>query len=221
MPRGALTLVFDDGYQAAYDGALPLLRELGLRAVFAVPVDTGRLAATEGAPVAPLTAWKAACARDGHELAAHGVTHRAFPTLSDDELARELAEAQRATGATMLVYPGGAHDDRVVAAARRHYRAARTVLRGFEHTPPGDPLRLHSFVATRQNFRVWLWNLRALWAWVTNRWLIETYHNVAFGHGAWSTGHGKRHTVPLAALEQHLRFVKKLPLRIATIRDMV
>lgn len=219
--RGAVTLVFDDGYQAVYDRVLPLLRRYGTRAVFAVPVDTTALERAEGAPVSDLRAWKLSCEKDGHELAAHGVTHRALTTLTDAELNEELRQGRDATGATTLVYPGGAHDDRVVAAVRQRYTAGRTVLPAFESLPPNDPHRLHSFVSTRQNFHVWRWNLRAVWAWFTNRWLIETHHNVAFGDGTWATGHGKRHTIPLHALERHLKFLKRLPVRVATIREIV
>lgn len=224
MTRGATTFCFDDGYQAVYDRVLPLLRQYQVPAVFAVPVDTTTLKRTEGAPVVPLEAWKRACAADGHELAAHGVTHRALPELGDTTLADELQRAQAATGATTLVYPGGAHDDRVVSAARRHYRAARTVLPGYNTLPPRDPFRLRSFVATRENFQVWKWNLRALWAWATNQWMIETYHNVSTGsrqQAAGSRNDGSRHTVPLDALQRHLRFLKRLPIRVATIRDVV
>lgn len=219
--RGALTLVFDDGYQAVYDHVLPLLRQYGVRAVFAVPVDTTTLARTEGAPVSDFRTWKIACAKDGHELAAHGVTHRALTALPDGDLRAELARSREATSATTLVYPGGAHDDRVVTEARSRFGAARTVLRGFETLPPRDSYRLRSFVSRRDNFRVWVWNLRIFWAWLTNRWLIETHHTVSFGSGAGGTGHGKQHTVPLDALERHLRFLTGLPIRIATIQEIV
>lgn len=218
MPRGAVTLCFDDGYRAVYDRVLPLLHELGLRAVLAVPVDSSALERAEGTPIA---AWQRVCETDQHELAAHGVTHRALSILTDEELADELRRSREATGASALVYPGGAHDDRVVAAARPLFRAARTVRPGYATLPPRDWYRLPSFVSTRDNFQVWKWNLRALWAWVTNRWLIETHHNVTFGQGPWSTGHGKRHAIPLEALERHLRFLQRLPIRIATIRDVV
>lgn len=231
LQRGAVTLVFDDGYQAVFEQVLPLLRRHGIPAVFAVPVDTAPLERAEGAPVAPLEEWERMCVADRHELAAHGVTHAALPSLSNADLTHELTVAREVTGASTLVYPGGAHDDRVVNAARPLFHAARTVRPGFEQLPPVDPLRLRSFASTRENFAVWRWNLRALWAWLTNRWLIETHHNVSWGHGPphfaeasrgeWSTGHGKRHTVPLEALERHLRFLKWLPIRIATIREVL
>jgi len=215
MPRGVVTLVFDDGYQNVYDHILPLLARYGVRAVFAIPVKTEQIAHSEGVPVAPLAAWRGACARGDHELAAHGVTHRAFTTLDDPTLRAELELCREVTGATTVVYPGGAHDDRVMAEAKPLFGAGRTVRRGLETLPPADPLQLHSHVATRRNFRVWLWNLRALWAWIANRWLIETYHAMSLS----SEEHPDQHTVPLEAFERHLRFVRKLPVRLATIRE--
>ena len=217
MTRGVVTLVFDDGYERVYAQVLPFLRRYGMRAVFAVPTDTENIERAEGAPAAPFAAWQRACAEQGHEFAAHGMSHSALPTLTDAELEQELRESQKATGAITLVYPGGAYDARVVQATRSLFRAARTVRPGFEPLPSRDHYRLHSFVATRDNFQVWKWNLRVLWAWLTNRWLIECYHNVSLGPDA---DDEKRHTVPLKALEQHLRFLRRLPIRIATIRDM-
>lgn len=221
MRRGVLTLVFDDGYRAVYDRVLPLLRQYGIRAVFGVPTDTASLERAEGAPVASFEEWKRACTLGSHELAAHGATHRALTTLPDAKLHEELQRGRDATAATTLVYPGGAHDARVVAATARIYDAARTVLPGFEEIPPHTPYQLHSYTSTKTNFSVWVWNLRVLWACLTNQWLIETHHNVAFGDGLWATGHGKRHTIPLDAFERHLRFVRRLPIRIATIREIM
>lgn len=218
MKRGIVTLVFDDGYERVFTHVLPLLKRSGMRAVFAVPVQTHHLAETESAATEPLSLWKAACVRDGHELAAHGVTHHDLTRLTDDDLRVELDGARAATGATTLVYPGGAHDGRVVAEVRACFRAARTVRPGFATLPPADPWRLPSFVATKENYQVWKWNLRVLWAWLTNRWLIECYHDVSLGPDA---DDGKQHTIPLRLLERHLAFLHRLPIRIATIRDIV
>ena len=196
---------------------LPLLARYGLRAVFAVPVAS-QSAEHRGDHLVPLEHWKEVCVRGGHELAAHGVTHTSLTSLTDGALHTELAASQKATAATTLVYPGGAHDDRVAAAAAQYFRAARTTRRGFEQLPPRDPFRLRTFVARKGTYRVWLWNLRAAWAALTNRWLIECYHNVSLGRDA---DDGRRHTVPLDALEKHLAFLKRLPIRIAPLRDIV
>jgi peptidoglycan/xylan/chitin deacetylase (PgdA/CDA1 family) len=60
---------------------------------------------------------------DGHELASHSLSHADFTTLSDGEIAHELAESERivseVTGATTRPFfrpPYGAYNDRVLLA---------------------------------------------------------------------------------------------------------
>lgn len=212
--RGLVSLVFDDGYEEISDRVLPLLATLGIRAVFAVPVDTRAVAASERAPVLSLETWKARCSEGEHELAAHGVTHRALTELSDDDLLRELRESADRTSATTLVYPGGAHDARVRRAAATVFRAARTTDWGFESSPPADPYRLRAVSATRANVSLSKWNLFAIACRLTNRWLIETYHRV-------TDDAEPRHAVRFPLLEAHLAFLVRHRFRIATIRDVV
>lgn len=214
MRQGVLTLVFDDGYTDVYEHVLPLLRSHGMRAVFAVPVDTLALERSEGVAVTPLKEWKEVCARDGHELAAHGVTHRALTTFSDSELDMELKESKEATGASTLVYPGGVYDDRVQSAAARYFSAARGVRWGVESIPPCDLYALRTLNATRQNFRWWKYGPRELSAALTGEWVIETFHRV-------TDTPQSPHDVSLHYFARHLSWLAKLSLRVATIREMV
>lgn len=214
MRRGVLTLVFDDGYRAVYDHVLPLLRAYGWRAVFAVPVETAATERSEWAPIMPLPTWKEACLREGHELAAHGVTHRALTTLSDSELDAELRESKRHTGASTLIYPGGAVDARVRRSAAEHFSAARGVAWGLETLPPADPFRLRTLNATTKNFRWWKYHPRELLAALTGKWVIETFHRV-------TDRPEFAHDVSLHDFQSHLATLARLPLRIATIRDVV
>lgn len=69
----------------------------------------------------------------GHEIGGHSLSHALLPQCDDEQLARELdgarAELAMWCGRSIesLAYPDGAHDDRVVAAARRAgYRWACT-----------------------------------------------------------------------------------------------
>lgn len=212
--RGALTFVFDDGYAEIYDRVLPLLHELGIRAVFAVPVRSDTVATAEHAPVIQLAQWQQACVADGHELAAHGVDHRPLTSLSPEQLARDLTETKQQTGATTLVYPGGAHDARVRRDAAAVYAAARTTRWGMERLPPLDPYALKTYNATRKNFSLWRWNVRLLLACLRNRWCIETFHRVTADPQPF-------HAVPPDRLARHLRFARRLPIRIVTICDVL
>ncbi|HLD25652.1 MAG TPA: hypothetical protein VJC05_01245, partial [Candidatus Andersenbacteria bacterium] len=99
----------------------------------------------------------------------------------------------------------------VAAAAATYYRAARTTRRGFESRVPDSPLQLKTFNFTRNNFSPFRANRLALWAFLTNQWIIETYHLVDDQETE------KEHAVPLTGFRRHLRFVSQLPLQCSTI----
>jgi peptidoglycan/xylan/chitin deacetylase (PgdA/CDA1 family) len=125
--RGTATLTFDDGWHDALTVVAPLLQRLGVRATFYVnPGLWGtQHASVAGPPGRLLTAAEAGeLAATGMELGAHSMRHDDLRTLSDAELATDLAENKAAVEAITgrpcrtLAYPFGAHDERVRAAAR-------------------------------------------------------------------------------------------------------
>lgn len=201
--KGVITFVFDDGYQHIFDEVVPLLDRYQLPGVFAIPLNTPNW-----------QQWLALSAR-GHEIAAHSVTHENLTQLSDQQLADELNQPAQALGATTLVYPGGAYDDRVMKVAAKYYTAARTVQRGFETVPPRERYQLKTFNWTRRNFSLWKANALAMWASLTNTWLIETYHIVS------DQPTDETHAVSQAAFARHLAFVSHLPLAVRTIRESI
>lgn len=213
MKRGTISLVFDDGYAHILKDVVPLLNQYDMKGVFGIPLQGNTLAEQTGFEIAPPEQWQAIKAR-GHELAAHGVAHTALPKLSATELERELSLCQQALGATTLVYPGGAHNDAVVAAAQKHFLAARTVIRGMETTAPADPLRLKTYNFTKRNFSPLRANILALYAYLSNSWLIETYHMIADNEDS-------QYAIPPADFAKHLRFLSHLPVNIQTIREVV
>lgn len=211
--RGAVTLVFDDGYTNIYQNVVPLLAQYNLPAVFAVALEHQAIEQTEGRPVTPWTAWLE-LKKQGHEIAAHAVSHRNLTSLSDNELAFELSEPARTLSATTLVYPGGAYDDRVVREAAKHYHAGRGVTKGFEHKQPATPMKLKTYNFTRHNFSPARANALAAWAWAADRWLIETYHLVDDDESE------KEHAVRLGDFASHLKFLSRLPVDVVTIEAM-
>ncbi len=213
MTRGVITLVFDDGYQNVFDNAVPLLRANGLHAVFALPLNGSRLQRNRESAIKPWPQWLSLGA-EGHELASHSVNHTDLTKISQAELERELREPSQSLGATTLVYPGGAFNTTVVNAARAHYTAGRTVIRGFETIPPRDPMRLQSFNFTIRNFSVWKANVLAAWTFLANSWLIETYHLV-------DDDGVLKHRVRTRDLKKHLEFIARLPVSVRTIREVV
>ena len=211
--RGAITFVFDDGYEHILRTIVPLLNQHHIKATFAIPLDP-KTNTMDGHALAPLSAWQPMTS-SGHELAAHSISHRDLTTLSADQLKAELQQPAETLPASTLIYPGGAHSQTVVNAASTYYRAARTVAKGLESLPPRQPLRLKTYNFTRRNFSPFKANLLACWAYLTNSWLIETYHIVT------DEPTTSNHAVSQADFLRHIAFVVKLPINIATIKDIV
>lgn len=210
--RGLVTFVFDDGYTRVFATVVPLFRKLGLPAVFAIPLESEFLAHETGEAI---TTWQEWLSLRGSqfEIAAHSVTHTDLTKLSLKALDEELQRPRQVLDAHTVVYPGGAHNDAVLAQAKKWYGAARTVLHGIEHNPPRNPLKLVTYDFTRRSFSVWKANLLLCYAWLTNRWLIETYHLVDDGTSTLT------HAVAYKDLERHLQFVRRLPIKASTIKD--
>lgn len=207
--HGVITLVFDDGYQVIYDQVVPLLNELEIPGVFAIPLDSDAITRTEGRPTVAWQRWLDIDPR--HEIAAHGISHRSFTTLDSAELQEELSSPVQALTAQTVVYPGGAVNHTVAQAATTYYRAGRSTAFGIETLPPRDRMQLKTTNYTKNNFSLFAANLRALWACLTSGWLIETYHLVD------DHEQEKVHVVRLQDFKRHLHFLKRLPVEIKTI----
>lgn len=213
--RGIITLVFDDGYQHVLDDIIPLLDKHDIPAVFAIPFENNSLEEETGHPVADVPVWQKALDGSSHELAAHSITHRNLSILHPNELEIELKMPAQTLPAATLVYPGGGHNQAVIKLAKKYYRAARTVHKGFNTNSPSDPFRLKTYNFTRDNFSVTKANLLALYAYATNSWLIETYHIVN------DQDKTNAHAISLKAFKRHLQFLRKLPTSIQTINQVI
>jgi peptidoglycan/xylan/chitin deacetylase (PgdA/CDA1 family) len=116
-------------------------------------------------------------ARDGLALGAHSRTHplltRIGPAQLADEIAGSLQDLGRECGAALPVfsYPSGAHDERVVAAARAAgVELAFTQIDGHNDLRDVDPLRLHRTNITRRTTPA-VFRLRLLrWVAYVDRW---------------------------------------------------
>lgn len=208
----AISFVFDDGYAKIMSDVLPMFEKLGFKVTVAVPVETELVSKKEMVPIGNILEWRSYCEKHGHELAAHGVSHVALTKLSDADLKNELAIAKDRTGAKTLIYPGGAFDERVKDEVKKYFLCARTTKRGYEQIPAIDAFELKTFNATKKNFRIWLWNLRALKVALLGGWLIETFHHV--------DRNDLMHSVDSKKLFNHLRFIKKLGIKNVTLGEI-
>jgi peptidoglycan/xylan/chitin deacetylase (PgdA/CDA1 family) len=213
-PRGAITFVFDDGYESTYTNVLPLLHQYNFPGVFALPLKTEKLQTQENRQIRPYEKWQD-IQKHGHELAAHSITHADLTKLEPKDLTHELTVPARTLPATTLIYPGGAHNDNVVEEAKKIYSAARTVRKGFESLPPQNPWQLKTYNFTRKNFSAAKANLLALLAFLTNSWLIETFHIVD------NEEKEKTHAVSEDDFAAHLAFVQRLSIQVATIAQII
>lgn len=150
LPQHAVLVTLDEADAAAYDIALPILRELGIP--FLIFADDSNFRADSPLPVERLREMQAC----GASIGAHSATRPAdyawqFAALSGEQEVMQVAEMaapaeqlRRAFGQCVAYsYPHGYYDNDMPAALRRYgYRAAFTCTSGkvLRHT---DPYRLH------------------------------------------------------------------------------
>jgi len=212
--RGIITLVFDDGYQKVFSDILPLLDNHKIPAVFAITLQIDQLVQETSQNFTNWQQWQQVAATSSHEIAAHSLTHTDLTKLDKTSLQQQLLQPATTLGASTLVYPGGAFNNQVISVAKKNYQAARTLKRGFNSLNPADPYTLKTFNYTRHNFSPGKANFRALYAWLTNSWLIETYHLV-------DESTPITHSVKLSDFKRHINFISRLPISFKTIRQVI
>lgn len=125
-------LTFDDGDAGWYYSALPLLEQAGLRGLFFV---TPALIGTPG-----YCTWEQlhALVAAGHQVGAHGLTHRFLPDLDESQCLHELSaskleiEQRLAVAVDSMSFPGGRYGTRELELARRA---------GYRHCYSSEPGR--------------------------------------------------------------------------------
>jgi peptidoglycan/xylan/chitin deacetylase (PgdA/CDA1 family) len=117
--RDDIRLTFDDGLSSDAEVALPHLQARGLQATFFV------LAGRIGAPGHLSEEQVGTLHRAGMEIGSHGLDHRSWRGLDQEDLERELVESRRTLSRVTdsvvaeCAAPFGAYDRRALAAARR------------------------------------------------------------------------------------------------------
>jgi peptidoglycan/xylan/chitin deacetylase (PgdA/CDA1 family) len=151
VPRRAVVVTFDDGYASLSRFALPILADLGFRAlVFVITDYVGRENTWD-----VQYGWRRFAHLDwdelgrwqekGIEVHSHGATHARLTWLSDAEAAEELARSREAIAHRLgaapagVSYPYGSVDARVGALAGR---VGYSLGFGGPSTSGGDALRL-------------------------------------------------------------------------------
>jgi len=136
LPKRAVVLTFDDGYDDNYEHAFRLLREHGMVGTFFITTDfVGRPGYLTWDQVVEM-------ADAGMEIAAHSSNHADFTRIGPAELRRQLVEPKAileqriGQRVRFMAYPAGKYNPAVIAATRAAgYQAAVTVLHGTRHAP--------------------------------------------------------------------------------------
>ena len=128
VPRGAITLTFDDGWRSVYENAWPVLQDFP-----AIRANVGVYTEAVGWPGYLTEAHLAEFHEAGWSMVSHTVSHDSLTTLTAPELDHELRDSQewlRARGfrgTDILIAPYHDLTDAERTAAATYYRAARGI----------------------------------------------------------------------------------------------
>lgn len=143
LPVKPVVITFDNGYQSQYSNALPVLRQLGWKAVENMQL-TGLPPSQGGLSEAQVKGLLAA----GWELDTQGFSHADLITLDASELRYQVAVSRQTMQRRYHVpvrwfcYPSGHYDASVIAAVKEAgYLGSTTVVPGWAG-PRNDPYRL-------------------------------------------------------------------------------
>jgi peptidoglycan/xylan/chitin deacetylase (PgdA/CDA1 family) len=154
-PESQVVITFDDAYENIYRHALPVLTAHHVPfEVFVIGDQIGRWNHFD--PGEPLTRHMdmtqlEEIRRCGGRLQWHTRTHPHLPDLNAADVEKEmtvpedLADKFPSPHFTWFSYPGGAHDDRAVAIARRQFAGAVSVIDG----QPNDRWQLNRVTVDR------------------------------------------------------------------------
>lgn len=141
-----ITITFDDGNESDVAIAMPSLLRLNLSATF-FPLS-GRL----DQPGSLASEDIRSLIRAGMTIGSHGMRHRSWRSVSDQELTEELGDAAAVIAdvagqpVTQVACPFGSYDRRVLSAVRRHSFSR-------VYTVDGGPARRDAWLQSRYSVR--------------------------------------------------------------------
>lgn len=180
FPKRPLLLTFDDGYRNNLEKAAPLLAEAGLKAEIFLLADAdiqrNHWDPDEGDESSAIMTLeeKKRLPRPTYAIGSHGLSHRAFPDLSEAEVLRELKvskeklESDFGQKVCSVAYPFGAIDGRLPELAREA---------GYDFAVNTDQGPVYWFTEPRSLFRVNIFpedGVFSLWK-KTSSWYREYY----------------------------------------------
>jgi peptidoglycan/xylan/chitin deacetylase (PgdA/CDA1 family) len=171
-----VSVTFDDGWQATYDAALPVLRQYGYTGTFYVSPSTietaGFMTASELDTLA----------NDGDEIGTNGYNPEDLTAINDSALSYQLREGRdyldtAGFSVTDLATPYGRSDAGVQWYARQYYTTIRSSDAGINTRQNLDPYDLKVLYVTNdttpQDVNIALQATKA-----ENGWLLLVYHRI-------------------------------------------
>lgn len=180
FPAKPLIITFDDGYRNNLEKAAPHLQKAELKAEIFLLADAGIQRNTwdpdEGDESSALMTFdeKRQLPRPTYAIGSHGLSHRAFPQLTEVEILTELRgskiklEADFGTSVSAFAYPFGAIDGRLPELAKRA---------GYDFAVNTDQGPVYWFTQPHSLFRVNIFPEDGVWSlWKkTSRWYRQYY----------------------------------------------
>jgi peptidoglycan/xylan/chitin deacetylase (PgdA/CDA1 family) len=161
-----VVITFDDGCETDLISAAPMIREFGFAGTFYVTVGfldkRGYLSRTQLRQLSDL----------GMEIGSHSMTHSYLTDLSQEQVAREIAdskhELEQITGRSIQHFscPGGRWDRRVRETARQSGYRSVTTSRVAANSRRSDPFALGRLAVMRET-------------------TLATFEKQSKGHGLW------------------------------------
>ncbi len=213
-PQAAVTFTFDDGLASTYTRALPILRDLGIKAVMYHNTGyTGKSGYMTWTQIQELQN------KYGWEIGSHSVTHPLMSTLTDSQIKTEVEQSKKdltAHGINPVSFatPYGDYDNRVVAAIAKQYAAHRPFHdRESDNTYPYNQYMINvqsiEKSTTITQAKSWIDHAKA-----TNTWLVLVVHEVV------SSKASDQYDVTESTLKQIAEYVRSSGIRTPLVKDM-
>jgi len=217
LQRALVSLTFDDTLASVYNNALPLLNQYGYSST--QYILTGTIDQPDSMTADMIQAFK----DQGHEIAAHTVTHTDLTTLDEASVDAELGGAQAdlqtefgTDAATSFASPYGAYNEAVLAQIKAYYASHRSVDTGLNTLDDFDPynIKVQNVLATTTPEEVQAWVDQAV---ATNTWLVLVYHGV---EDSVDPAVNPYATTPID-LEAHLNAIEASGVSVVTVGEAV
>lgn len=178
--QGMVSLDFDDGWESAYDNAIPILNNAGLKST--QYIISGALEWPLYVTIGKILQMQS----DGHEIGSHSVNHPDFWQITDEKIKEEITKSKTdleelgVETIRSLAYPYGDWTDYAISALKDSaYLGARTskVEDGGYNPANGNPflLKTKSVDSTVAVSQIKTWIDQAL---SSKTWLILVFHKV-------------------------------------------